>query len=132
VEEKGDGVRVTDMERTIIDSINDFEKIGGIEELLKCLELVPYADEEKLLLYLCRYNKEILYRKSGYILSHMKSELRLSERFFHECATHTSHVVRNLYHQTGHEARVIDKTWRLSVPTDLMKTLAQGEAHAAV
>ena len=34
VEEKPDGVTVTDLECTALDSINDFEKIGGLEKLL--------------------------------------------------------------------------------------------------
>ena len=38
VQEKPDGVRVTDIERTVLDSINDFEKIAGLEELLRCLD----------------------------------------------------------------------------------------------
>ena len=37
-------VRVTTPERTVIDSINDFEKIGGLEELLRCIELIPSLD----------------------------------------------------------------------------------------
>ena len=32
------GVRITDIERTIIDSIHDLNKIAGLEELLNCLE----------------------------------------------------------------------------------------------
>jgi hypothetical protein len=31
---KNDDVRITDLERTILDNINDFEKISGLEELL--------------------------------------------------------------------------------------------------
>ena len=43
------GVRVTSLERTVIDSIADFEKIGGLEELLRCLILVPTLVPDKLL-----------------------------------------------------------------------------------
>ncbi|MCD4714152.1 MAG: hypothetical protein K8R73_12775 [Clostridiales bacterium] len=32
------GIRITDMERTVVDSIRDFNKMGGFEELLNCLE----------------------------------------------------------------------------------------------
>ncbi len=67
---KEDGVRVTDMERTILDSINDLDKIGGLEELLRCLELINYADEEKLLLYLkLTFHKQVLYQKRDISLS---------------------------------------------------------------
>jgi len=50
VERKNDGVRITDMERTVLDGINDFQKIAGLEELLRCLDLVPHVNEKKLLI----------------------------------------------------------------------------------
>src|SRR5690554_5774601 len=37
-----EGIRVTDLERTVVDSIKDFEKIGGFEELLNCLSAIHY------------------------------------------------------------------------------------------
>ncbi len=39
-------IRVTDLERTIIDTIKDFTKVGGLEELLACLSLVTYIKED--------------------------------------------------------------------------------------
>lgn len=62
-------VRVTDLERTIVDSIKDFTKIGGLEELIRCLTMVTYADAEKLTHYLTLYNNQFLWQKTGYILS---------------------------------------------------------------
>jgi len=38
------GVKITDLERTMIDSIRDFNKIGGFEELLNCLEGIHYLN----------------------------------------------------------------------------------------
>jgi predicted transcriptional regulator of viral defense system len=43
------GVRITDIERTVIDYIGDFERIGGLEELLRCLGMITFLSEEKLL-----------------------------------------------------------------------------------
>ncbi len=63
--QKEDGIRVTDIERTVLDSINDFEKIAGLEELLRCLEMIPFVDEEKLLWYLELYDKQFLYQWAG-------------------------------------------------------------------
>ena len=34
-------IRVTSMEQTVVDSIRDFEKIAGIEEVIRCMMLVP-------------------------------------------------------------------------------------------
>ena len=109
MDEKPDGVRVTDIERTVLDSINDFEKIAGLEELLRCLELIPRIDEEKLLEYLECYGKQFLYQKSGYVLYYLKNELRLSDRFFEVCERKVSKSVRYFYGGIEHEQNVFDK-----------------------
>lgn len=125
-EEKPDGVLVTDIERTVLDSINDFEKIAGLEELLRCLELIPFINEDKLLEYLERYNKQFLYQKTGYVLNHMKDGLRLSERFFDYCQNKISKSVRYLYNGIEHEPNVFDSRWQLFVPKNLLKILSKG------
>ena len=34
-------IRVTSVEQTVVDSIRDFEKIAGLEEVIRCMMLVP-------------------------------------------------------------------------------------------
>lgn len=126
VDQKGDGVRVTDMERTVLDSINDFEKIAGLEELLRCLDLIPYADEKKLLYYLEIYDKIVLYQKTGFILQHFKDTLRLSNGFFDTCERYLSKSVRYLYHGIEHEQNRYDNRWQLVVPQNLMLLVSEG------
>ncbi len=46
--------------------------IGGLEELLRCLSLVPLVNEDRLLAYLPLYNRQFLYQKTGYVLQHFK------------------------------------------------------------
>jgi predicted transcriptional regulator of viral defense system len=120
VVETENGVRVTDIERTILDGINDFEKIAGLEELLRCIALIPYADENKLISYLKSYNKQVLWQKAGYVLSHFKDDLRLSDKFFTECETHIGKSVRYLYKGIQIEDNLYDKRWHLFVPQDLL------------
>jgi predicted transcriptional regulator of viral defense system len=118
-----DGVRVTDMERTAIDGIHDFEKVAGLEELLRCLALVPSVREEKLLAYLASYGKQVLYQKAGYILRHFQRTFNLSDAFFSECAAHIGKSTRYL---TGNHKGIYNGEWRLVVPSDLMKTINKG------
>ena len=127
IDKNPDGVRVTDIERTVLDSINDFEKIAGLEELLRCLELIPHIDEEKLLVYLERYSKQFLYQKTGYVLNHFVDELRLSERFFEICQQNITKSVRYLYCGIEHEQNAFDNRWKLFVPKSLLTILSQGE-----
>ncbi|MCL1804822.1 MAG: transcriptional regulator [Clostridiales bacterium] len=123
-----DGVRVTDMERTVIDGIHDFEKIAGLEELLRCIELIPSVREDKLLSYLQAYGKQILYQKTGYILRHFQRALNLSDAFFDECAGRIGKSTRYL---TGNGESSYNSEWRLMVPADLMKLTSKGVSYNA-
>lgn len=78
-------IRVTDIERTIVDCVDDIRLAGGIEEILNALDFIKRLNETNLLHYLSLYNKKSLYQKIGYILKHYQSELNLSETFFSEC-----------------------------------------------
>ena len=81
-------VRVTDLERTVIDCCNRIERAGGVEELLHCLESVSLLNESKLKKYLCLYNKAILYQKVGFILERSQKFHHVSSKFIdaHEAA----------------------------------------------
>lgn len=76
------GVRITDLERTVIDSIRDYNKIGGFEEVLNCLKGIHYLDETKLLKYLSINNTKALYQRVGYLLQHYQKEMQLSNSKF--------------------------------------------------
>lgn len=124
--EKKDGTHVTDLERTVIDSINNFEKIGGLEELLRSLEMIPYIDETKLLNYLKSYDKQILFQKTGYIMEHFKDSLKITDMFFKACQAEISKSVRYLYHGLEKEKSEYNKNWRLFVPRQLLSLISEG------
>lgn len=79
------GVSITTVERTIVDSINMLGKAMDIEELIKCLELIHHINEEKIKEMLEEYDKDLLYRKVGYVLSFFKDDYNLSKGFFEFC-----------------------------------------------
>ncbi len=118
-------VRVTDVERTIIDSIKDFNKIGGLEELLRCLAMVTFASEEKLVKYLTIYNNQFLWQKNGYILSCFPN-MKLSDSFFEECKKNVQKSVRYLYEELKYEEPTFLPEWGLFVPKNMMKDLYEG------
>jgi predicted transcriptional regulator of viral defense system len=126
VESKPDGVRVTDLERTVIDSINEFDKAGGLEELLRCVEMIPFLDHSKLAEYLECYNKAVLYQKTGYILEHFKAALKLPDEFFALCRSNVSKSKRYLQHNSRDESYALNKSWALYVPDDLMSVARKG------
>jgi predicted transcriptional regulator of viral defense system len=126
-----DGVRVTDAERTVLYGINDFEKVMGLEELLRCLELLPMVKEDKLLSYLDAYGKQVLYQKTGYILWHFRDTWNLGDNFFSACEARIGKSKRYLYKPMPHEKMEYNRCWRLVVPRDLMRITSKGVDYDA-
>lgn len=122
--ETNTGVRVTSLERTVIDSIADFEKIGGLEELLRCLMLIPSLDSDKLLDALELYGRGQLYQKTGYILEALKDELSLPEQFFTECEKRSSASKTYLFEKQ--ENFVLHSKWKLFAPKNLKSIVDKG------
>jgi predicted transcriptional regulator of viral defense system len=110
------GVSVTDLERTVLDSINDLAKVGGLEALLASLDAVPYLDAARLTSYLALYGKQVLYQKVGYLLSHFSQALCLPASFVAECASHVGKSVRYIDQGLPAGDRAYDHTWQLVVP----------------
>jgi predicted transcriptional regulator of viral defense system len=121
-----DGARVTDTERTVLDGINDFEKVMGLEELLRCMELVPAVREDKLLSYLAEYGKQTLYQKTGYILEHFRDMWNLSSGLFSACEAQIGKSKRYLYKPPAHEKMEYNRRWQLIVPQNLMGITTEG------
>ena len=121
-----DGVRVTDAERTVLDGIHDFEKIMGLEELLRCLGLMPMIKEDRLLTYLALYDKQILYQKAGYILWHFRDIWNLSDSFFTACESRIGKSKRYLYKTAMRAEMEYNRRWQLVTPHDLMKMTSKG------
>ena len=93
---KQDNMRITSMEQTVIDSIRDFEKIAGLEEVVRCMMLVPGLNEQKVLVCLARNDNGFLYQKCGYIFEELKEEFHFSDKFFAECEANSSDAKRYL------------------------------------
>ena len=79
------GVRITDLERTVIDCIKDMDKISGMEEVLAMIKMTEHLDQKKILLYMGEYDSQFLYQKVGYLLWNCKEKLGLDYDFFEIC-----------------------------------------------
>ena len=115
------GVRITDLERTVIDGIRDLNRIGGLEELLACLQAVPFLDEQKLMQYLKKYNTQSLYQKAGYLFEHYRKNMHLSEHFISYCKDKIGKSRPYLVRETSDSC--YDSEWQLMVPERLHKIM---------
>lgn len=122
------GIRVTDIERTVIDSIHSFDKIGGLEELLRCLALVPTLRADKLITYLDDYGLAGLYQKSGYILTEFSEQLGLSKSFFDYCRRRIPNSKKYLFLPKDSLAKnlILYEEWMIYAPRDLKSIISKG------
>ncbi|MDO4940832.1 MAG: hypothetical protein Q4E33_03970 [Erysipelotrichaceae bacterium] len=121
------GARVTSIERTIIDSINMLGKVMDVEELIKCLELVHIVSEDKLKEMLVEYDKEILYRKVGYVLSSFKEQFNLSDKFFKFCKEKSDFTYRGRLSSNELNKLVYINEWSLYGYRNLLLLGSKGE-----
>jgi predicted transcriptional regulator of viral defense system len=117
-------LKVTDVERTIIDCLDNIGLAGGLEELVLALSLVGLVKENLLLNYMEAYNKQVLYQKAGFILSYFREKFRLSDNFFAECRSKISKSVR--YLTDDGNSTVFFKEWKLYAPENILSFLEQG------
>jgi predicted transcriptional regulator of viral defense system len=117
-------IRVTDLERTIIDCINQMDRSGGLEEMLECFALITYVNENKLFEYLGQYNKQVLYQKSGFILSYFQNEMKISDSFINFCKSKTGKSTS--YLTDDHQSVKYYNEWKLYAPANILSFLEQG------
>lgn len=111
------GVVVTNLERTLVDSIKDMDKISGFEETYQGISAMRKMQEIRVLKYMELLNNQFLYQKAGYLLSDKREQLGLSEDFFEACKDHigkskrylTSDIIKGRY----------DSEWNLIVPINM-------------
>lgn len=121
-------IRVTDLERTVIDSIYFFEKIGGLEELLRCLMLVPSLQTDKLIAYLDDYGQANLYQKSGFLLAEFSEQLGLTKSFFEYCKSKIPKSKKYLYSGKDPLSRnfVLHDDWMIFAPENIKSVISKG------
>ena len=115
-------LRITTIERTIIDCIDDIDAGGGIDELLDALNQIHILDEQKLLGALDAYNCILLYQKAGYILQHYQNQFGLTDAFFDECKRHLTKQVKYFLKDEYGEVEY-NSEWQLMAPKNLISRI---------
>ncbi|HKL09985.1 MAG TPA: type IV toxin-antitoxin system AbiEi family antitoxin [Clostridia bacterium] len=113
-----EGIKVTDKERTLADSINLASKVGGFEELINIIKIIEDLDSDKLLDYMARYDKKFIYQKAGYLLENYFMGEALGTGFFDECCNKSAGSVRYLIRE---RAGKYETKWNLVVPEEYAK-----------
>ncbi|MFI3213039.1 MAG: type IV toxin-antitoxin system AbiEi family antitoxin [Eubacteriales bacterium] len=119
------GIRVTDLEKTLVDSIKDMDKITGIEEVISFIQSVRKLREQKLLQYLVEYQNQFLYQKIGYLLETYNRAIGLSEQFYMCCQEHIGKSRRYLSKDI-YQGRYNER-WKIVVEINAQEYQKNGE-----
>jgi len=122
----GHQITLSSPSRTFVDCIDHYHSCGGYEEVLKSIELLGGVTIEGILQTVDLYDKDILYRSTGYILQMMQ---KTSPYYSHI----TDEDLKRIQNKTGEKPRYLikdatseyNKQWNLYIPKDF-KTLIQG------
>jgi len=119
------GVRVTTLERTVIDCIHNIDAGGGIDEVLNALDQIRVLDENKLLETLQAYDSVLLYQKVGYVLEHFKDKFMLTDTFFEECKSRLTNQIK-YFLQDEYKDIEFNSKWKLMAPKRLIYRIHGG------
>lgn len=120
-----EGIRVTSLEKTIVDCIDEISFSGGIEEVLNALEQIKYLNEEKLIEALDEYGKMFLYQKVGYLLETYNDRFNLAKDFFGKCKSHLTNKA-NYLEKDAFKKVSLNKDWNLLVPLNIQSRINGG------
>ena len=108
------GIRITSLERTVIDCIDRIDRCGGSEEMLQCFGMIMHISEAKLLEVLASYDKATLYKKAGFVLSRFRNRFNLSDVFFQTCRERAN--VGSKVLTSCEDCTEYDREWNISYP----------------
>lgn len=109
-------VRVTNVERTVIDCIDRIDLCGGWEELVNCLRSVQYLREVELLAVLRAYNRIALYKKAGFLFEQLN--MPVSDSLIEDCRRYAKESVT--YLTSDGDSKAFNAIWRLYAPMNLL------------
>lgn len=107
------GVRVTDLEQTVVDCIKYIDKCAGFEETIRCFALIPSLDADRLLRSLRLYDNGFLYQKTACMLSQF--DFSLPDSFFDECELHLSTAKKTV--SKAVKSVIFSHRWQLFCPS---------------
>ncbi|HTV71108.1 MAG TPA: type IV toxin-antitoxin system AbiEi family antitoxin [Rhizobiaceae bacterium] len=125
MDRQGVAVRVTAVERTIVDVLHRPELAGGIEEVLKSLDLVRYLDPAKVADYVELLDNRSIASVSGWWLEKRRNALGVTDEVL---ARLRARLPRSKHYalgaQSGHA--VLVEPWRVLLPQEAVDAAFEG------
>ena len=116
VDRSGIDIKVTSLERTLVDVLDRPDLGGGWEEIWRCLESIEYFDLDLVVEYVRLLNNATTAAKVGYYLEQHTESLMVEER--HLQPLRELRPKQPHYLQRGRSGKLV-KAWNLVVPISL-------------
>jgi predicted transcriptional regulator of viral defense system len=119
LDRSGQLVRVTTLERTLVDVLDRTGLSGGWEEVWRSLETIPYLDLDQVVRYALLLANSTTVARVGFFLDQHRESLMVPESHLEKLRQHRP---RNPKYMTGAQSRSgrLDATWNLIVPEQIL------------
>jgi predicted transcriptional regulator of viral defense system len=117
----GQSVRVTTLERTLVDVLDRPKLSGGWEEVWRSLETVPYFDLDKVVNYAVLLKKRKTIALVGLYLEQHAKELTADETYLSILEKHRPTQPQYVDSSSGKTARIRVSRWNLFVPESIVR-----------
>ena len=119
----GHPIQVTDLEKTIVDCVQKPAYAGGVGELFKSLEGVPYINYRRLLGYLEKIGQKALLAKVGYLLETFQERWGIPAAVIHDLASRVSAIKYYFPQRLRRGEGKLLSRWNLVVPRAMDRLL---------
>lgn len=119
IDHHGFHLRVTDIERTLVDSMDRINLSGGLEEVWRSLNNIEKVELDKVIEYALLLNNATTIAKVGFYLRLRQKAWAVPESCFETLKKHLPKSVHYLDRQNRSQGKHI-KEWRIIVPHELM------------
>ena len=118
-------IRVTAVERTIVDALHRPDLAGGVEEILKSLDLVRYLDPGKVADYVELLDNGSLASVSGWWLEKQRAALEVTDDVL---ARLRARLPRSKHYALGAKPghAVLVEPWRVLLPSQAVDAAFEG------
>ena len=128
VQRQGVNIKITSLERTLVDILDRPNLAGGWEEVWRSLDHVVHFNVEKLINYTLLLNNATTVAKVGYFLEQRPEHLKVDTNYINKLLPHIPKQKHYLNRSQRTKGKFIEK-WRLIVPLEIIERRWE-EPHA--
>ena len=116
----GMSVRVTSLERTLVDTLDRPDRSGGWEEIWRSLESVEFFDLDRIVEYVLLLGNATTASKVGYYLDQHRESLMVGERHLEALRSRRPRQPHYVDRRRSGDSTLVDE-WNLVVPTEVVE-----------